>query len=294
MADMSTTAMRLSPSPEQVEALSDAKSETDVAFDFTAELVDVELSRQHLRPKSRGKPAIDGGTLFGLRPARLKDALPDEGQSSFTGSKHRSLTAAEPSELPVFRHLAALEEAVCNGEALAGNIPDLPTALQPANGTSSGKTAPQLFNDVTHANLAIQSARGVSIANYTTGRSLPLRTCGGGLLAKAPIPVQHGTEPRFFFSEEGWGMQAPLVPGARKPAAAAPTGFACSALRGAPLTQCRRGPHASALWISTEKARLRTEMVKPFGSSAAIAFIQNGGPRSIESLRQDLCDPELI
>jgi len=289
----------IAQSPVEVDMISDAKSDTDLALDITAELVDEQLDRQHLRPASHEKPvsASDSAAQawLGTRPPRLEAAVPDEGQISFTGTKHKGLIEAEAIELPAFRHLAALEEAVRSGEALAGNLPELPTALK--GDLDPNCQDKQVAHDPNTA-LMIHSARGMpsprSRPKHAWDRgSVPLRTCGGGLLAKAAIGMQQA-EPRFFFSEEGWGMQPPLLPGARKHTAAPSMGFGCSALRGAPLQQCRRGPHASALWVSTEKARLRTEAVKPFGSSAAIAFIQNGGPRSMEPLQQPLCDQDLV
>lgn len=293
-------------SPVQVERCSDAKSETDVAIEIVASLVDEQLNFELMCSMATEKPQPGG--LWGPRPARLENSLPDGGQASFSGSKHRDLIKPEAHELPVFRHLAALEEAVRSGEALAGNIPELPTNLKRELNLSLGNEAPQEMQaweaHVAGVTATIQSARGLDRTRMksTTGTSMPLRSTGGGLLAKAPVGYQNqdfaglaGRSPRFFFSDDGYGMQPPLLPGSRKHAAAPSTGFGCSALRGAPLQQCRRGPHATALWVSSEKVRLRSEVVKPFGSSAAIAFIQNGGPqRSLEPLQQALCDQELV
>lgn len=220
------------------------------------------------------------------RPGRLQAAVPDSAEMTFTGSKHRGLIKAEASELPAFRYLAALEEAVHSGEALAGRLPEMPTALSARDADIQRCAQPACLPD------SPASARGLPRGRPAPSASLPLRTCGG-LLAKAPTD-RPSANTRFLFSDEGWGMQAPSLPGARKHAAASGTALRYSALRGAPLAHCRRGPHASALWVNTEKARLRTEVVKPFGCSAAIAFIQNGGPKSLESLQQGLCDRELM
>lgn len=294
-------------SPAELETAEDAKSEGDVALDVTAMIVDEQLNRQHLRPTPREAAPASAASpqKLGYRPARLESAVPDEGKHSFTGSKHRGLMAVEAHELPCFQHLAALEKAVHSGEALAGNLPELPSSLrakpqpQPQPAAEEG---PVFWNEgaacdanaqILDPAATVQSARGLPRPRHMASGSMALRTTGGGLLAKAPYGRPQSS-PRFFFGEEGWGMQAPAMPGARKHAAAQPLGHGCSALRGVPLSQCRRGPHASALWVSTESARLRSEAVKPFGCSAAIAFIQNGGPRAMEPLQRDPCDRELF
>mmetsp|Transcript_93350 Transcript_93350/g.170975 ORF Transcript_93350/g.170975 Transcript_93350/m.170975 type:complete len:150 (+) Transcript_93350:2-451(+) len=129
-----------------------------------------------------------------------------------------------------------------------------------------------------------RSARGAGTST--------LRQCGG-LLAKAPMGVSSAS-PRGFFSEDNWGIQAPLLPGARKHAAHSSLAFGSSVLRGTPLSSCRRGNAATALWVSTERERLQAEAMKPFGSSAAIAFLQNGGPQTMERLDRQLVNQDLL
>lgn len=219
----------------------------------------------------------------------------------YVGEEPLSSGVTESQELPAFRHLAALEQAVQSGEALAGRIPELPSTLRDdltlAAVVDIDSSRGRCLTPGSGARLATQaesprSARGTARRQPFARCGDALRTCGGGLLAKAPCDVP-SISPRFFFGDEGWGLQPPSMPGARKHAPAAPLGFGRSALRGAPLPRCRRGPHASALWVSTEKARLRAEVAKPLGSSAAVAFLQNDGPMSLEPLHRGLCDPEV-
>lgn len=277
-ADPFPQALAKSPSPVEFER-GDSKLDALQALEITTGYLEAELKKCEAECENAARVCEGPTRQQCLRPGRLGPAVPDSGETTFTGSRHKGLIKAEASELPAFRYLAALEEAVHSGEALAGRIPDIPTTLSTC--AKAHCTA-----------VPLQSARGLPRAKHTPSGSIPLRTCGG-LLANAPSD-RPCTDTRFFFSDEGWGVQPPLSPGARKHVPAPATAFGTSVLRGAPLSQLRRGPHASALWVNTEKARLRAEVAKPFGSSAAMAFIQNGGPNSLESLQQGLCDRELL
>lgn len=268
-------ALAKSPSPVEFER-GDSKSDAFLALELTTGYLEAELKQCETECEDAARPSAQPCPR---RPGRLGPAVADSEETTFTGCRHKGLIKAEASELPAFRYLAALEEAVHSGEALAGRIPEIPTALRTCS--EAHYTAQRL-----------QSLHRLSRPKHTPSGSIPFRSCGG-LLANAPSE-RPCADPRFFFSDEGWGVQAPLSPGARKHVAATPTAFGTSVLRGAPLSQLHRGPHASALWVNTEKARLRAEVAKPFGSSAAIAFIQNGGPKSLEPLQRGLCDRELI
>lgn len=255
--------------------------EHELAQDITAQLVDEELSRAgRFRPTPKAAlGASEASAAASLpppdpRPTRLRGAVGSGDDPFCKDSKRPGATSSTSfDELPAFQYLSVLEEAVNSGNAFAeGRLPLLPQALRGPGAPQRGAAA-----------LTPRSARGVA------GTST-LRACGG-LLAKAPLGVPPSSA-RGFFNEDGWGFQAPL--GTRKGVHATSTAFGSSALRGAPLSRSRRGPAASAMWVSTERERLQAEAFKPFGSSAAIAFLQNDGPMTMERFDRPLISKDVI
>lgn len=198
--------------------------------------------------------------------------------------------------LPALGHLAVLEEAVCNGSAFSAGLPALPRALRgpgaprrkdlpEPRSTAGGATARALgvpipggtLTSALHQRLAGRLGTEEYPQQPTSARTSALRSSGGGLLTKAPLAgslLASSNSPRLQFSEDGWGVQPPSRPGSRAHTPTAPLNFGCSALRGVPLQRPRRGPAATAQWISTERERLRSEGPKPLGISAHIAFLQ--------------------
>lgn len=118
-------------SPNELDAASDARTDMDDALDIAAEVVDEQLSRQHLRPIPRTElvASRDQARLVSLsqRPGRLEDAVANMAHPCSQNRGALESTSYQASDLVIFKHMEALEEAVQNGEALAGRLPELPT-----------------------------------------------------------------------------------------------------------------------------------------------------------------------
>lgn len=294
------------PAASEVDAPSEA-SEAEVAFDITADLVTEQLGRSRWRPTSRGAAAAAAETALPAapaftRPGRLEAAVRHGGEDPLcrrledcTGGGAARASPETCEELPAFKHLAALEEAVNSGDAFAGRLPSLPASLR---GDRAALPTPE-------ATMTPRSARGRSVPLWSRGgpfaktplvsqssRAVPAlggRRSGGYLIGEGVRVVCH--------EDGGWGVRPPSFAGAKVHAAATPLAFGRSALNGAPLPRWRAqrgGPAATALWIGTERERLQAEAPKSFGCSATVAFLQNGGPEGLEPLDAELCRPEIL
>merc|ERR1712217_9847 len=92
-----------------------------------------------------------------------------------------------------------------------------------------------------------------------------------------------------LFHDGIWGLQPPVHASASSSRGAKTLGFGVSALRGSSLSKRCRGPAATAMWVGTEGARLRTQAPpKSLGNCKHLAFLANGGPQRIDPLSGDL------
>eukprot|EP00747_Dinoflagellata_sp_TGD_P185823 gnl/TRDRNA2_/TRDRNA2_42568_c1_seq1.p1 gnl/TRDRNA2_/TRDRNA2_42568_c1~~gnl/TRDRNA2_/TRDRNA2_42568_c1_seq1.p1 ORF type:complete len:303 (-),score=48.45 gnl/TRDRNA2_/TRDRNA2_42568_c1_seq1:183-1091(-) len=179
-------------------------------------------------------------------------------------------------ELLAFKHLAALEKAVCSGTAFtSGRLPSFPSACMADNSFNAADDA------------------GVSATNrdepLTARAHLSQLQRAGGAMSTS--------RPRMLFNEGEWQMQLPRFHGAPPHAGSGPLSFSRfdkSALRGARISGKARGSGATTWWVGTENMRLRKEASKPLGSSAMCAFLQNGGPERMEPLNNPLCGQEFL
>lgn len=200
------------------------------------------------------------------RPGRLEGAIAGLDGDPFSEGRRGAGALGTTAEgggyddIPAFRHLAALERAVASGEAFEGRLPPLPFAqAEPVS------PRPQA------AKIAAAASRPDADAD----------------------PWGRPAAPRVLFREGTWGLQPPFRAGSRKPGAALGA-FRRTALRGAALPGPATGAAATARWVATEGARLRSEVPRSLGCSHTIAFLASNGPKRVEDLSAPLCREDLL
>eukprot|EP00928_Gymnodinium_smaydae_P031828 TRINITY_DN23235_c0_g1_i1.p1 TRINITY_DN23235_c0_g1~~TRINITY_DN23235_c0_g1_i1.p1 ORF type:complete len:401 (+),score=89.20 TRINITY_DN23235_c0_g1_i1:34-1203(+) len=214
------------------------------------------------------------------RPGRLAGpvvagAAAGAGAASVAGSpvappSPRGLEKSALDELPAFRHLAALAEAVDRGDVLRGELPDLPWRTR----------APKEFD-------AGASAAGGSVARRQEverdGRR-PFSARDAPLRRHSPRGPDASAAAGSSLGSTFPGSQGGSVLRGTAAAPAASNGFARSALRGTALPKRRYGGACTAQWLAMEGARLMEAAPKPLGSSPAVAYLLNGGPEGTTPL----------
>eukprot|EP00927_Polykrikos_kofoidii_P054661 TRINITY_DN49048_c0_g1_i1.p1 TRINITY_DN49048_c0_g1~~TRINITY_DN49048_c0_g1_i1.p1 ORF type:complete len:303 (+),score=34.66 TRINITY_DN49048_c0_g1_i1:91-999(+) len=178
-------------------------------------------------------------------------------------------SVANSDNLLMFQHLAALEEAASSGAAFRGHIPHLPCAAASAAHTVEGAR----FSSP-------RTARGREYG-------CRFRDAGSTLLqTRCPPSLPHKLDSARNADAQ---RKHALYVGETMPFA-----FQHSALRGGALPRGRYGPAATNQWLGMESARLRAEAAKSVGRSAAFAFLQNGGPESMDPIGAALCQTQLL
>jgi len=237
------------------------------------------------------------------RPRRLDGpVLGGTGSDPFSTSSSLFYRASVPAndDLPAFRHLDALK-AWSLSSPRGSAPPQLPTLpglgqlIVESNRDGGVSSALCSFP-------ATSSPRGSTVSDrhppqtggtcYSfEGESL-LTSCAGALAAKNAAAVTGHDPPalnagayRVLFRDGSWGVQPSARAGVRETVGSTRQfGIGHSALRGQSLPQVRRGPAATARWLSTEGQRLHSEPWKPLGASAHASFLQNEGPERMERL----------
>lgn len=254
---------------------------------------------------SRRMPRAVQDGAFGLvpcPPGRLEGAIygmdgdpfsrEDQGARTVFSTASTTLrpSLACFEDLPAFRHLAALEEAVSNGSAMAGHLPALPVmGLDSGSSWAGAGAAKGTLSCLPPSPRSARSLCGDAMGSSSGPSRMSM---GAGMAAKTTaVPGS-----RVLFREGMWGIQPPALAGAKNPAGGVKTfGFGQSALRGTSLQRRGRGPAATARWLGMEGERLRAEPSKPLGSSAHVAFMVNGGPERIGRLNGELCaEPSVL
>eukprot|EP00930_Biecheleria_cincta_P037548 TRINITY_DN25791_c0_g1_i1.p1 TRINITY_DN25791_c0_g1~~TRINITY_DN25791_c0_g1_i1.p1 ORF type:complete len:342 (+),score=60.45 TRINITY_DN25791_c0_g1_i1:78-1103(+) len=281
----------LSPGPASPKARPVLESSTtlDVLRGAVMETYDPAVSSgrftSRLRPKG-GYTSDQGAPRPAPRPGRLGGAVEGAGsdpifeRSIVGGAESKQQRPSSPEsagcrfqELPAFRHLALLEEAVGFGKELPLLPQELPAPAAP------GRLAPMTGS--ARAAAATLSLQGLQRGgSASTPRSQLLKE-EEATASDSSSPW--GASPRLLVQSGGWGLQAPqqAVGMLRRPAGnAAPLGFNKSLLRGTGVTRKGCGAAATAMWITTETQRLRKEYSQKtsLGSSYAAAFLVNDGP----------------
>lgn len=221
-------------------------------------------SRLARRPKVPEKSALNA-----IRPRRLGGLVGGIGSDPFVekasargAGKHSS--CIEWDDIPAFRHLSLLEEAIGNGSEL----PALPEAF-----SSSQRLAP--MTGTVMNNTMSSSLR--------SGQKLGLGSTATSVASSTP------RTPRILVTNGTWGLQPATSAAARRHAsAAAPLGYCTSGLRGTSLPKKGSGAAATAMWIGTEGERLRHEARTPRSLDAMAAFLVNGGPERMTPLNGKL------
>lgn len=262
----------------EVASLCGSLSDADLADDFLGGFIEEQFLTACMRRSpykwQRQIPEVPPPPSKG--PGRLHAAV---GGCSDPFHRAADGLGAKPmnfEDMPAFRHLAALEEAVTNGslfdkKSQGGGIPQLHSttgSALPALSIGSPRSPPRSARDVFSE----------------TKRWGPAITGGKALVASGRLAsgIASGAEVVAADSSSNYARGNH------------PMSFTHSALRGVPLPKGRRGPHSTNAWLSTETARLRAEVAKTSGSSAAYAFFQNGGPQRMENLSAPLIAPEIL
>lgn len=286
----------------------------DIAGDITHDIVNDQLAQLYEPPE---------------RPARLHCAVAGIGNDPF--HKPRKVDAREITsnvstcdDLPVFKHLAKLEQAVINGNVASGQFPPIPRALAGAGQRIAlSLSTPRGVCTASSTELARACGENRSrLIDLTTGAeqgscpnsprptaSLPPLRSARGCAGQAPAPpssiakpnkalrpgiadgnpVKQRPSPRMICQDGAWGLRPPLKAVPSKQSSAPPLAMGFGALRGNSLPNRRYGPAVTARWIATEGQRLASEAQKPKGSSAAYAFLLSQGASHVDTLGGELC-----
>lgn len=274
------------------------------------------------RGKLHRRPLEESSQQQGCRPqppTRLAGPVGGTGGDPFAkGTAACELDGAGPasrddfSDLPAFRHLAALEEVLDKNRhaPLASMLlPDLPGNLKDRSSVAAPRSVP-LGSQVVGAQAyrsnppalprnplqlrgdGLGSTMPLSAREHCK-RSAPLSSSARGS-STSRAPVATGPPgPQVLFREGTWGLQPPVQPGSR-PHMSGQISLGHSALTGKPLASMRRGPAATTRWLGLETQQVHAEGRKPLGSSAHIAFLVNGGPEHMENLSADLVHTDLL
>lgn len=259
--------------------------------------------------RRRPKATSEESQAAPSRPGRLAGPIggmegdPFSWEPQSLTSCSSSSAAAPPlsacfEDLPAFRHLAALEEAVSSGAAMEGRLPALPGRLRDeqgnvADGEPSALAVPPGCQPPSPRSARMLRGMSPRVHSPRSARSLrgpggvPLQSAGAGVLA-ANNTTMPGS--RVLFHDGIWGLQPPALAGAKGAGGGAKTmGFGNSVLRGNTLSKRCRGPAATAMWVGSEGGRLRAEAPKSLGTCTHLAFLANGGPQRMDPLSGDLC-----
>lgn len=245
-------------------------------------------SDQGAQPRPAPRPGRLGGAVEGAGSDPIFERSMDGAESKEKRPVPSKACPLAFQDLPAFRHLALLEEAVGSGKELPLLPQELPSPaagrLAPMTGSAAAAAASLTLQAAAPAGLLALQPGGADEGFSFTPRSQLLKASGAKeeATARGSQAFAHAS-PRVLVPPGGssWGLQAPLQGTLRRPAGnAAPLGFNKSSLRGTGITRKGCGAAATALWISTETQRLRKEYAQKtsLGASYAAAFLVNDGP----------------
>jgi len=243
-------------------------------------------SDQGAQPRPAPRPGRLGGVVEGAGSDPIFERSMDGAESKEKRLSPPKACPLEFQDLPAFRHLALLEEAVGSGKELPLLPQELPASaagrLAPMTGSAAAAAACLTLQAAAPGSLLALQRGGADEGSSFTPRSQLAGGAKEDATSSGSQAVAHAS-PRVLVQPGGssWGLQAPLQGTLRRPAGnAAPLGFNKSSLRGTGITRKGCGAAAAALWINTETQRLRKDYAQKtsLGASSAAAFLTNDGP----------------